>query len=962
MIFVLAYSTANVNAATLTTSKNPIDANPNTLRIATARSAFDLGIIEYLAKEFQRKYPHINIHLTHGGVLKVIEDGKNGQADVVFTHHQPSENILEEQGYGLHRTKIMYTEYALLGPSDSDLPFGKLNNIVEVLQLLSQEEVDFLVPSPKSGTYMKVAQLWASAGIDPNWLGYESTGSSGFATLHQAGVFSAFSIIEMGTYLENKSKVQENISVLYRGDVSLRNTYSLTIINPNQVKNVSVASAKLFLDYLVSDIGQQNIKYYGENKYNSTVFIPAARFDQGLIKRRANESLSKEKEFVNHLKLTILGIVALFVLIAFLFSRNRNLKKVHLMGELRGLEIERERDESLMMNKALEAEIKERERIEKVLSDTLNSLQQSEINLHEAKEKAEITLQSIGDAVITTDVNGNIEFVNEVAEHLIGKPREELIGKNVKHEIHVIDEISNKIIENTATRCLTEKIFFKQEKDHVLVRTNGNQLAIIESAAPIHDKDENFIGVVMIIHDVSNSRKMARELNFHATHDGLTGVFNRRAFEMHVESAIVEATNSDNIHALCFIDMDKFKIVNDSCGHKEGDKLLKVFAALMQERLRENDIFARLGGDEFGILLRYCDINKALDIANDLRRTIKEFRFVVEEQIFDIGISIGIVEITKGEESLSQILSNADIACYVAKDRGGNSVYLYKQDDKEIENRHGNMKWATRIKQALENDDFTLYYQPIVTLKPDIYTKTCYELLLRLNNHDGQVLLPSMLIPAAERYGLMSKIDLRNIRHTLSFLENNKIDNNSIFFINLSGHSIASSEFYDSVNQLFEQYTVSANNLCFEITETAVIANINKANKFIKHFRKKGVLFALDDFGTGLSSFSYLKNLNVDFIKIDGGFAISMLNDLISHAVVETTIKMGKTVGTTVIVECVENKEIMNRLVEFDADYVQGNYLQPPKPLQQWTPYNKNQCVSTKHVKPKILNNITEAC
>ena len=940
LFLLLLCPSALANTPDLIISRTPIETEANTIRIASARSAVDLGLIEAISKEFQKNNPGLKIHISYGGVLKVIENAQQGLADVVLTHHQPGEKRFVEQGFGILHTQLMYTEYALFGPPDSEIQFMKANDIVDILRQLKEEEVEFLVPSPRSGTYMKVEELWTSAGISPDWLGYENSGASGYATLLQAAEFGSYTIAEMGTYLANKEKVADSLSVLYRGDMLLRNIYSLTVVNPEVVKGVNYELGVRFLEYLVSDVGQDFIHAFGEKKFNSMVFMPAAHLDQGLKKRRATDRLKKEKELVNGLRLVLFGMALLLVLAVTLFVINRCLKRKQMVEEKRTTTAERQRDESIKINRDLEKEIQVRKHVEDELSETLKLLRQSEVSLSEEKEKAEVTLKSIGDAVITVNTDGEIEFLNEIAEQLIGKSMDELQGKNIAEELKIIEESSGEIIENTASRCLVNKVATGQDDEHILVRGNGRHVPVIESAAPIHDRQGVFVGVVMVMHDVSNSRRMSRQLNYQATHDALTGVYNRRAFELQVDGALEEAKKGNSTHAICYIDLDNFKIVNDTCGHKEGDKLLKLFTRLMQEGLRESDMFARLGGDEFGVLLRYCDIERAVKISNELRRTVRKFNFIVGGQCFDIGISVGIVEITSDSESLSQLLSNADIACYVAKDTGGNSVYLYTPDDEEIEQRHGKMKWATRINRALENNEFTLYYQPIVTLKPDVYPYTCYELLLRMEDSEEGMIAPGVFIPAAERYALMPFIDLRNIHQSLEFLSKHIIDENTIFFINLSGQSIASEDFYSSVNELFEKYKINPKNICFEITETAVIANLDMAKRFINQFRQRGVYFALDDFGTGLSSFSYLKNLSVDFIKVDGEFAMSMLEDVVSRAMVETTIRMGETVGITIVVECVETQATMKELIGMGADYVQGFYVQKPLPLNDWESFD----------------------
>ena len=571
-----------------------------------------------------------------------------------------------------------------------------------------------------------------------------------------------------------------------------------------------------------------------------------------------------------------------------------------------------------------------------IIQDITERKQAEETLFHE-KERAQVTLQSIGDAVITTDAEGHVTYLNPIAEDITGWSSVEAQGQQLMQVFNAMHETTRQAVESPATVCLREQRSIALSQHIVLVRRDGVEFAIEDSAAPIRDRSGNIIGAVLVFHDVSNARVLAKQIAYQARHDPLTGLINRREFETCLNQALESAANDGKHHAMCYIDLDQFKIVNDSCGHIAGDQLLKELAGTMLSLVRENDVLARLGGDEFGILLEGCPLDKAFDIAEALRDAIGKFRFTWGDRLFEIGASIGLVAITADSGSLTDVLSAADSACYVAKDHGRNRVHVYRTNDTALIQRRGEMRWIGRIHKALEEDGFCLYYQTMLPLDPTAAPGAHYELLLRMKDPDGGVTPPSAFIPAAERYSLMPTLDRWVIRRALAWLSEGPHGDLATCAINLSGQSLCDDRFLNFVVDELSQAGVRPSQICFEITETAAIANLSRAMRFISTLKGMGCRFALDDFGSGLSSFTYLKNLPVDYLKIDGAFIKDMMSDPIDHAMVESINQIGHVMRIQTIAEWVESETILRELKKIGVDYAQGYAISVPLPWESLT-------------------------
>jgi len=421
-----------------------------------------------------------------------------------------------------------------------------------------------------------------------------------------------------------------------------------------------------------------------------------------------------------------------------------------------------------------------------------------------------------------------------------------------------------------------------------------------------------------------------------AYHDPLTGLCNRSDFEVRLKHAL-NNVSAPNQHALFYLDMDQFKIVNDTCGHVAGDELLKQIAVLLKGLIRDRDTLARLGGDEFGVLLENCSLEHAQEIAARMLQLIKEFRFVWQEKIFSIGASIGLVQINGAAQTHTELLRAADMACYAAKDQGRNRVHVYAEDDAMLLQRHGEMEWVARITRALEEDRFILHQQHIAALQAGASGPSC-EFLIRLKAEDGTLIFPGAFIPAAERYNLMPRIDRWVCERALAYLAqrqaNQTLTPDAIHFINISGATLSDDLFLTFVQEALSRHGVAPQSVCFEVTETAAIANLASALTFIKAVRDLGCKVALDDFGSGLSSFSYLKTLSADYLKIDGAFVRDMLTDPMNAAIVQAVNSIGHVAGLKTIAEFVEHPDIQAKLTEIGVDFAQGYAIHKPESIE----------------------------
>jgi diguanylate cyclase (GGDEF)-like protein/PAS domain S-box-containing protein len=555
------------------------------------------------------------------------------------------------------------------------------------------------------------------------------------------------------------------------------------------------------------------------------------------------------------------------------------------------------------------------------------------------RSRARQALDSLGEALITTDTTGRIDYANAAAAALLGVDQKTLNGRTVDQVISLVDETDRKLLKDPVDLALrgTNTVGLGR-RAFVLSRNAGSERSIELTASPLRSRDnatEEITGAVVLLHDVTELRGITRQMSYQATHDALTGLVNRREFEMRLGEALDSAHRGDATHVVCFIDLDHFKAVNDSSGHQAGDSLLREAAKLMREAVRDSDTVARLGGDEFALLLPGCPLQKGRQIADDLVRAVGEHRFVWRDRIHNVGASVGLVELARDSGSVEEILAAADSACYVAKKQGAGKVAVYSARDEVAARQSGEIHWLRTLQSALRDNNFRLYWQPIVPAYGTNGSGPAMEVLVRLSNEQGQELSPLELVRAAERYRLMGLVDRWVVQTTFTALGRGAIAlaAGRSLAINISGQTLEDVQFLEFVVESFDRSGVEPTQICFEISEAAVAANLEAARRFVGVLHGMGCQFALDDFGSNLGSFSSLKNLPMDYLKIDGSFMQNLARDSVNQAMVTATIKLARSLNFKVIAEQVEDAAGLDAARNIGVDYVQGYAVGRPKPL-----------------------------
>ncbi len=543
-----------------------------------------------------------------------------------------------------------------------------------------------------------------------------------------------------------------------------------------------------------------------------------------------------------------------------------------------------------------------------------------------------LTMEAINHAVLTVDLEGNVTHLNPTAVKLTGWLAEDAIGKHVQRVVKLVAENTYLPIENPVTTCLQTQGTVHLLNDTLLLSSDGKEYAIEITVSPIEDHAGQH-GVVMVFNDVSEQRKMAKAIAYRASHDMLTGLSNRNEFEQGLRRFVNDHRDAGQVHALMFIDLDRFKQVNDSCGHAAGDKLLQTVANILKGCVRSSDMVARIGGDEFGIILRKCDTENALDIARKICESISLYRFYHDDRVFEIGASIGLVMIHGSWESEAKLLQAADSACYQAKRNGRNRVHVYFNEQNDPDGGQVEIHWASRIEQALEEENFVLFCQRIRSVNHE--NPDHAEILIRMQDKEGELIPPSAFLPAAERFNMATRIDKWVVNQIFNWMQTHQmqLDGVSMLSVNLSGQSLGDMAFHQYVIKLIGQYEIDCTKLCFEVTETSAITNISTAKKFITAMKHLGIRFSLDDFGSGVSSFGYLNNLSVDYLKIDGQFIQGLIDNKIGQATVKCIAEVAKVTGKETIAEWVDSQAVADLLKEMGIDYTQGYLNDRPAPL-----------------------------
>ncbi len=562
--------------------------------------------------------------------------------------------------------------------------------------------------------------------------------------------------------------------------------------------------------------------------------------------------------------------------------------------------------------------------------------------LREERQKAEVTLASIAEGVITLDRAGKITYINPAATRILGSTPEQTLGHSWKEIFGLQDEATGDSLTDIHS-ALTEQAG-QGAIDAILVTAEGQRIAVHFSAARIKSEGA-WSGSVITFRDMHKERELRRNLAWRASRDELTGLLNRAEFHRSLEDILASAEGGNFHHCLLYIDLDEFKVINDTCGHQAGDEVLKQISAGLKTHLRESDIIARLGGDEFGVILCDCGRDKGVSVAEGLIEAINDLRFSFRDRVFHVGASIGLISVTGQTRNLEDLLSTVDAACYAAKERGRNRVYAGTVGNDKISHRMEEMRQASHIRQALKEGRLTLYRQSIVSSRHPA-DPLHFEVLVRMIDTEGNLVVPGAFIPVAERHGLMGDVDRWIIRHLFD-IEGDRLrrwtgatGNDSdtaghfLYSVNLSAASLTDPDFLDFVTGLFRQYEIPPQSIAFEITETQAITHLDKATHLIQSLREIGCQFLLDDFGSGMSSFGYLKKLPVDYLKIDGLFVRDILTDPIDRAMVNMINDIGHIMNLTTVAEFVENDEVLHEIRELGVDLAQGYGISRPEPIE----------------------------
>jgi diguanylate cyclase (GGDEF)-like protein/PAS domain S-box-containing protein len=559
-----------------------------------------------------------------------------------------------------------------------------------------------------------------------------------------------------------------------------------------------------------------------------------------------------------------------------------------------------------------------------------------EATLNRGRGQAQITLESLAEGVITTDKEGLIDYMNAAAEKLTAVGREQGLRKPFADVVKLVDETDKHDLGDPVRRALAMRKRISMGRRALLMPVdNGGEVSIDATASPVYTPDGEVQGAVLIMRDVGELRGLTREMSYQASHDALTGLANRREFERHVNVGLEVAKSESAHHVLCYMDLDKFKAVNDTCGHLAGDNMLREVAGLLREKVRDSDMVARLGGDEFAVLLSGCPLDKARQIAEDLCSAVRDYRFTWQDRIFDIGISIGLVEVTQQSTTLEDLLSAADSACYVAKQEGRGRVHVYSARDEEAARQRGEIGWLRKLQSAIREDRFALLVQPIISVTGRVPRGPAVEIYLRLNDPDEGLVSPREFIRAAERYHLMATLDRWVIQATLAAVASGSIklpDERSVS-INISGQTMADDTFLEFVVDALDHSQVDPGQICFEVAERAVLRDLAHARRFVGVLHGIGCSFALDDFGSDVGSLASLKGLDLDFLKLDGIYTRNLAGDSITQEVVSSVTRLSRALGFKVIAEQVEEQADFDGLRDLGVNFIQGNYVEEPKAL-----------------------------
>ncbi|MFW5443527.1 MAG: EAL domain-containing protein [Methylococcaceae bacterium] len=765
-----------------------------------------------------------------------------------------------------------------------------------------------------------------------------------------SGLFLAALILLVFEITAFKQNAQDDLSAVAEL-IGNRTTAALTFDDPELAKEnlASMGQLPIFNSACIYDVQGRvftsyklqvqsdiacPVEYSGRNTYFDNallhvyepMFLDLERLGTVYIRADLNDTLLRKLQSIGLLCILLFAAsVVIFMLTAPLLRvitipLNKLLKIVNV--------ITRENDYSRRAVKIHSDEVGE---LVDAFNDMITTVEHQNRALTVAKDHYLALYDDNPTMVFNLTVDGVILSVNSFGAKQLDLTCEELQHHSIFDFIHPDDKPIAKQLFKACVTLPTQVHKYELRK----ICRDGRVLWVRETARLINNVNQQK-NILVVCEDVTETRELSEKVAYQASHDALTGLVNRTEFDIDIHKAVADAHENQTEHALCYLDLDQFKLVNDTSGHMAGDELLKQLGDALRLQIRKGDVLARLGGDEFGILMNHCLLTEAYTACEKLRNVIRDFQFAWEDRSFFVGVSIGIASINCSSGNAVEILKEADAACYAAKDKGRNRVHVFRPDDEELASRQGEMQWVEKIQQGIDKNRFVLYGQLIVPISGE-QEGLHFETLIRYQDEQGHTIPPGAFLPAAERYNMAPALDRWVISHIFEWISKHDslLEKLALCSINLSGLSLSDESMLGFITETINRYSIPTEKICFEITETAAIGSLSNATKFINHLRNEGCSFSLDDFGSGLSSFAYLKNLPVDYLKIDGLFVKDILEDKVDLAMVKSINEVGHVMGKKTIAEFVENKQIFMLLKELGVDYAQGYEIAKPVPLDE---------------------------
>ena len=849
----------------------------STLRLAAATTVAETGLVEELVRDFQSRHPDIRIEVSVLGALATLTEARQGRADLVITHHPPSEKLFGDEGYGLLRTEIMYDEWAILGPPRDPAGVAGAADPGAALRRLAEKRAPFLAAAPQSGTHKKMAELFELAGVKTGWRGFETTDIGAAATLQQAAQFESYTFANMGSYLANRDTVGRDIVPLYRDHPALRNTYSAIVVSRKRVPGARQELAERFLDYLTSDEAQTLIRDYGEKRFGAQLFIPVAHLDEGLRARRAGAELNRKILTINVLVALLAALAAASVVAFRLMQRARHAERERRLSE---------------------------ERFALAVSGTNDGIWDWNLDTGEvyySPRFKEMLGYRADDPAVAADIN---TWRNHI--HPADRERAPELLENYLHGRDGIFSVEHRLLTETG--------------DMLWVQLRGR--AQRDEAEGAAGRPRRMSGSMT---DITERKLQETALAHAALHDTLTGLPNRTLLYERLNQALMTARRDNSPLAVVMLDIDNFKDINEGFGHPSGDLILQQVATRLASGRPRSHTVARLGGDTYVLL--------APDIAEkDVKQQVREVNkaleppFELEGHTIAVKASAGIALFPQHGEDAVLLIQRAEVALHRAR-RENTGYAVYDVDRDQGSQRY--FAFDAELKQAVAHDELVLHYQPIMTLRTGYITAV--EALLRWRHPKHGLIAPDAFIPRAEHMGLMDIPTLWVLEQALGQCAAWAETGHPLTVaVNISAGSLQDQRLPDRIAALLQKTGVPPNRLEIEITESAIMIDPARAKETLERLRAMKLALVIDDFGTGYASLGYLKELPVDKIKLDKSFVTNMLNDDSDVEIVRAATLLAHKLGLKVIAEGVESDEVLKLLSKLGCDQAQGHYLSPP--------------------------------